>query len=77
MDTGTMFLLGIICVATAATWILGRQHNRGLEAQAQQRLDRDLERERVRLAALEADRAAHERQVIGDREGVRESRIIQ
>lgn len=76
MDTGTMFLLGIICVTAVFTWILGRQHSRGLEAR--QRLDRELERERVRLAALAEDRAARERQAqeIGERKDLGESRIV-
>lgn len=78
MDTGTMFLLGIICVTAVFTWILGRQHSRGLEAGERQRLDRELERERVRLAALADDRAARERQAqeIAERKDLGESRIV-
>ena len=78
MDKGTMFLLGIVCVTALVTWILGRQHSHGLEAEEQRRLVRELERERVRLAALAEDRAARERhagQSGGREELVREPRV--
>jgi len=62
MDTGTMFLLGVICVTVVVTLILGRKHGQDMETEERQRLERELLRERVRLAGLAAHRTERERQ---------------